>query len=65
MFVAGKKEETTEIQIPSRGAKIVIAESHFVASEVFFRKLVSCSFQSTFGISCLWLAEAFAFQFVT
>jgi hypothetical protein len=36
MFVAGKKEETTEIQIPSRGAKIVIAESHFVASVVFF-----------------------------
>jgi hypothetical protein len=31
MFVAGRKKETTQIQIPSRGAKFVTAESHFVA----------------------------------
>jgi hypothetical protein len=31
MFVAGKKKETTQTQIPSRGAKFVIADSHFVA----------------------------------
>jgi hypothetical protein len=31
MFVAGKTKETTQIQIPSRVVKFVVAESHFVA----------------------------------
>jgi hypothetical protein len=43
MFVAGRKKETTQIQIPSTGAKFVTAESHFCCLSGLFWE-VSCLF---------------------